>query len=615
MKNKNNLRILIIDDNLDIHKDFIKILTNQESTNKDVDILNAQIFGENSTEQNLDLSIPPFTIDTASQGLDGINLVQIAYNTEQKYALVFVDIRMPPGLDGIETIKKIWQIDQDIQMVICTAYSDYTWHDTVKYLGVSDNLLILKKPFDYMAVRQLACALTKKWLLMQESKNYSQALEHYVQERTEDLNYKATHDPLTELPNRTLLYDRLDYTIELSERDKSMFAVLYFDLDDFKSINDNFNHDTGDQVLKTITKRIRSNMRGQDTLSRLGGDEFVMIIPNILTEENVISIANNLLRITQETIPIAGRNINIKSSIGISFYPTDGKTSLELLNNADLAMYRAKESNGNQFQFYTPELNQKISSRLEMELELQQAINNHEFFLCYLPQIDLTTGQLIAVEALIRWKHPKLGIIPPTGFIPYAEKSGLIVPIGEWVIKTATSQNKLWQNKGLQPIMVSINVAVQQIRQANFVATLELALKEVDLEPKYFGIELVENIFINSVEIINIINNIKKIGVQLTLDNFGSGNLSLNYLKKITIDYLKIDRSFIENIDTDRNNRIIVESIINIANSLNLKVIAEGIETSKHKTFLQQHKCDYAAGFYFSKPLLADELEELLRKT
>jgi len=250
-----------------------------------------------------------------------------------------------------------------------------------------------------------------------------------------------------------------------------------------------------------------------------------------------------------------------------------------------------------------------------MELELQQAINNHEFFLCYLPQIDLTTGQLIAVEALIRWKHPKLGIIPPTGFIPYAEKSGLIVPIGEWVIKTATSQNKLWQNKGLQPIMVSINVAVQQIRQANFVATLELALKEVDLEPKYFGIELVENIFINSVEIINIINNIKKIGVQLTLDNFGSGNLSLNYLKKITIDYLKIDRSFIENIDTDRNNKIIVESIINIANSLNLKVIAEGIETSKHKTFLQQHKCDYAAGFYFSKPLLADELEELLRKT
>ncbi len=532
MKNKNNLRILIIDDNLDIHKDFIKILTNQESTNKDVDILNAQIFGENSTEQNLDLSIPPFTIDTASQGLDGISLVQTAYDTEQKYALVFVDIRMPPGLDGIETIKKIWQIDQDIQVVICTAYSDYTWHDTVKYLGVSDNLLILKKPFDYMAVRQLACALTKKWLLMQESKNYSQALEHYVQERTEDLNYKATHDPLTELPNRTLLYDRLDYTIELSERDKSMFAVLYFDLDDFKSINDNFNHDTGDQVLKTITKRIRSNMRGQDTLSRLGGDEFVMIIPNILTEENVISIANNLLRITQETIPIAGRNINIKSSIGISFYPTDGKTSLELLNNADLAMYRAKESNGNQFQFYTPELNQKISSRLEMELELQQAINNHEFFLCYLPQIDLTTGQLIAVEALIRWKHPKLGIIPPTGFIPYAEKSGLIVPIGEWVIKTATSQNKLWQNKGLQHIMVSINVAVQQIRQANFVATLDLALKAVDLEPKYFGIELVENIFINSVEIINIINNIKKIGVQLTLDNFGSGNLSLNYLKK-----------------------------------------------------------------------------------
>lgn len=615
MVSKNNLRILIIDDNLEIHKDFIKILSNKELTNNDLDLLGAQIFGNDyNSNTSINLDIPTFQIDTALQGIDGIHLVQSAKKANERYALAFIDIRMPPGIDGIETIKNIWQIDPDIQIVICTAYSDYSWRDTVKHLGVNDNLLILKKPFDYTAVRQLSCALTKKWLLMQESKNYNIVLENYVQERTENLIHQATHDNLTELPNRTLLYDRLDYTIELSNRNKTLFAVLYFDLDDFKLINDNFSHETGDYVLKTIAKRLRSNMRKQDTLFRVGGDEFVLLTPNITIEENVINIASNILKTTQETIQLQTKHINPTSSIGISIYPQNGKKSLELLNNADLAMYHAKELGGNQFQFYTKELNNKISSRLESEIELQQAIDNNEFFLCYLPQIDLKTEKLIAVEALIRWNHPSLGVLTPNAFIATAEKSGLIVPIGDWVMKTAMLQNKVWQNKGYPPMIISINVAMQQIRQTNFVDKIKTNLQETNLEPKYFGIELIENIFINSIEIATIINNIKNLGIQITLDNFGTGNMSLNYLKKIQIDYLKIDRSFIENIDTDHNNKIIVESIINIANSLNLKVIAEGMETAQHKTFLQKHDCQYAQGYYFSKPLIAKDLEELLKK-
>lgn len=617
MNNKNSLRILLIDDNPEIHKDFIKILmdNDQEAASDNADILGAQIFGEEYHSKNTpNLSIPKFQIDSALQGVDGIKMVEKAKSINEKYALAFIDIRMPPGIDGIETIKNIWQIDSDIQVVICTAYSDYTWHDTVNYLGITDNLLILKKPFDYMAVRQLTCALTKKWLLMQESKDYNIVLENYVQERTENLIHQATHDNLTELPNRTLLYDRMDYTIELSNRNKSIFAVLYFDLDDFKSINDNFGHESGDIVLKTIAQRVRSSMRKQDTLFRLGGDEFVMLIPNIGTEENIIHIVNNLLKITQETIQLKTKNINISCSIGISIYPQNGKKSIELLNNADLAMYRSKELGGNQFKFYTNELNSKVSFRAETEVELQQAIDNNQFFLCYLPQVDLKNDKLIAVEALIRWNHPKLGVLLPAAFIPAAEKSGLIISIGEWVIKTAIMQNKIWQNKGYQPILISVNVAIQQIRQANFVERLNHYLKASSLDPQYFGIELIENAFINSIEIINVINEIKNMGVKITLDNFGTGNMSLNYLKKVKIDYLKIDKSFIEHLGADHNNKVIVESIINIANSLNLKVIAEGIETSQHKIFLQQHDCQYAQGYYFSKPLVAKDLELLLKK-
>jgi diguanylate cyclase (GGDEF)-like protein len=617
MNNKNSLRILLIDDNTEIHKDFIKILmdSDQESASDNADILGAQIFGEEYHSKNTpSLNIPKFQIDSALQGIDGIKMVAKAKSINEKYALAFIDIRMPPGIDGIETIKNIWEIDRDIQVVICTAYSDYTWHDTVNYLGITDNLLILKKPFDYMAVRQLTCALTKKWLLMQESKDYNIVLENYVQERTENLIHQATHDNLTDLPNRTLLYDRLDYTIELSNRNKSIFAVLYFDLDDFKSINDNFGHESGDIVLKTIAQRVRSNMRKQDTLFRLGGDEFVMLIPNIGTEENIIHIVNNLLKITQETIPLKTKNINISCSIGISIYPQNGKKSIELLNNSDLAMYHSKELGGNQFKFYTNELNSKVSFRAETEIELQEAIDKNQFLLCYLPQVDLKNDKLIAVEALIRWNHPKLGVLLPAAFIPAAEKSELIISIGEWVIKTAIMQNKIWQNKGYKPILISVNVAIQQIRQANFVERLNHYLKASSLDPQYFGIELIENAFINSIEIINVINEIKNMGVKITLDNFGTGNMSLNYLKKVKIDYLKIDKSFIEHLGADHNNKVIVESIINIANSLNLKVIAEGIETSKHKIFLQQHDCQYAQGYYFSKPLVAKDLELLLEK-
>lgn len=615
--NDNNIHILLIDDNPEIHKDFIKILnddTETESTIDNKDLLGAQIFGEEYHQQDTNMHMAAFKIDSAFQGIDGIKLVQNAKDNHQKYTLAFIDIRMPPGIDGIETIKNIWQIDSDIQVVICTAYSDYTWHDTVKYLGITDNLLILKKPFDYMAVRQLSSALTRKWLLMQESKDYNVVLENYVQERTENLIHQATHDNLTELPNRTLLYDRMDYTIELSSRNKAIFAVLYFDLDHFKTINDTFGHTAGDIVLKTIAMRVRANMRKQDTLFRIGGDEFVMLIPNIVTEENIIHIANNLLKIIQETIQLDIKNINMHSSVGISIYPQNGKKSIELLNNADLAMYHSKELGGNQFQFYNKDLNAKTSFHAEIELELQQAIDNNEFCLFYLPQIDLKTDQLIAVEALIRWNHPKLGILPPAGFISAAEKSGLIVPIGEWVIKTAIAQNKIWQQKNYKPILISVNVALQQIRQSNFIERLEYYLKAANLEPKYFGIELIENIFINSPEVINVINNIKKIGIQITLDNFGSGNMSLTYLKNVQIDYLKIDRSFVEHLETDHNNKIIVESIINIANSLNLKIVAEGIETSQHKMFLQQHDCQYAQGYYFSKPLAAQDLEMLLQK-
>lgn len=612
----NNLRILIIDDNPEIHQDFIRILTKDRSRKNDkkhLEEIGKKLFEEESDTSKMVL-LPDFLIDTASQGQEGVEYIAKAKKEGNPYALAFVDIRMPPGWDGIETIKHIWEIDPEIQIVICTAYSDYSWEETVQELGERENLLILKKPFDYVAVRQLSMALTKKWQLAQEKYAYTQLLEQRVEERTELLEYQATHDVLTDLSNRGSLINFIHNQIIKSDRKKSKFAVLFFDLDRFKLINDSFSHAVGDELLVKVANRIKKNLREEDFIARLGGDEFVFVTP-FISIEKLLKIANKFLTIFKEPFKIRQHEIIISPSIGISIFPDNGKTVDELLRNADIAMYYAKELGGGQIQFFTKDLNHETLQRLEMETDLHLALKNEEFFLCYQPQYNLAENKLMSVEALIRWMHPKKGVILPIDFIPLAEEIGLIASISEWVLRRACKQNKEWQNAGLPFIRMAVNITTQEFIQPNFVSLIKNILEETQLKPEYLELELTENIIINSANSVNKIRELKQLGVSIAVDDFGTGYSSLNYLRKVPIDRLKIDQSFIKNININRGDEVIIQAIINMATDLNLEILAEGVETQKQIDFLKSKQCVEVQGFYFSEPLDVKGLENLLKNS
>lgn len=610
MLDATNFKIIVIDDNPQIHQDFIQILKTESSF--ELDKLKAEIFGASTSE--IKSGLPSFQIDVASQGQEGVARIKQALQAGSPYSLAFVDIRMPPGWDGIETIKRIWELDKNIQIVICTAYSDYSWEETVAHLGKTDNLLILKKPFDNVSVRQLAYALTRKWKLAADSRDYTASLQEQVAERTQALEYQATHDSLTGLMNRVKLLDKLRAVIKSSQDDKSSFVVLFIDLDRFKLINDSLSHGAGDKILIEATKRLQRALHVEDTLARLGGDEFVILITNIIKQNDLVEKINNILETFKEPFHINDRLITLTASIGAAQYPKDGNTVDVLLRNADVAMYRAKAQKGNTFQIYSDEMSMESLAELDQEMELRQAIANEEFFLVFQPQINLQSNKIEAVEALIRWNHPDKGVLLPIDFIPVAEETGLIVPICEWVMRKACQQNKLWQTMGYTPIRMAVNVTAQQFKQGNLVETIDRILKETKLEPKYLEIELTENVILSDCEVMKTVSELKKLGVILAVDDFGTGYSSLSYLRKIPLDRLKIDSSYIQHIKTVSDDEVIIKAVIAMAHNLNLEVLAEGVETIDQLNFLRENKCKEVQGFYFSKPLNENEIENYFKE-
>ncbi len=616
MSERDAFRIIIIDDNVEIHHDFIKTLTTSEVT--PLDQLAKEVFEEKSV--NKKTLLPHFQIDTATQGQEGLQRIREAINSGYPYALAFVDIRMPPGWDGIETIKHIWEVDKNIQVVICTAYSDYSWEETITHLGQNDNLLILKKPFDSITVRQLACALTKKWQLMQENHQHTSRLKKEVEDRTRALQeslslmtYQATHDPLTNLPNRIFLLKKLKQSIERSEKTKQPFAVLFLDLDRFKLVNDSLSHSMGDILLQAVASRLKHAISSEDTLARLGGDEFVIILFNA-DEKQALIKTNELLETFHQPFNVSERNIIISASIGICIYPKDGTSEELLLRNADAAMYHAKEVKGNNFQFYSEEMSKQSLAKLEQEIQLRHALANNEFLLCYQPQVDLLSEKIVAAEALLRWQHPQKGLLLPLDFIPLAEETGLIVPISEWVLRKACEQNKAWQDAGLLPIRVAINVTAQQFVHEDLLEIITKILRDTQLKPEYLELELTENAIVSNANVIETIKKLKKLGVTIAIDDFGTGYSSLSYLKKLPLDRLKIDSSFVRHIQSPNDDEVIIRAIIAMAKNLKLEVIAEGVETQDQINFLKKYECGDVQGFYFSKPLTAKELENYLRK-
>ena len=437
---------------------------------------------------------------------------------------------------------------------------------------------------------------------------------HDAQQTIEQL---AFYDPLTNLPNRRLLTDRLQQSLERSQRNPGeKVAVMVFDLDNFKTVNDSLGHNYGDDLLKHVAQIFQSQVRSEDTVSRQGGDEFTIVLSGMRKVEKVADIANTLLHKLSNPINVSGHQVVIGASIGIAIYPNDGDSHEELLRNADMAMYHAKDEGKNNFQFFMPSMNKQAHNRLVLENKLRNAIEQDHFQLFYQPQLDLKTGEVIGTEALIRWFDPEQGMISPAEFIPLAEDTGLIGQIGDWVVEAACRDMKALQDKGFPAVKVAINVSAFQFRHGKHLTeVIRQSLEKYNYPAKLFSLELTESILIDDIsETLNILNSMRDLGITLAIDDFGTGYSSLSYLKQFPIDILKIDQSFIRDITTDASDKAIVSAIIAMAKQLGIEVLAEGVETGEHQTFLQSQGCDYVQGYLYCRPIPANELFERWQK-
>ncbi len=429
------------------------------------------------------------------------------------------------------------------------------------------------------------------------------------------IQHMAHHDVLTGLPNRALLQDRLSQAIAYAERYAQPIWVVFIDLDRFKFVNDSLGHKAGDQLLNAMAQRLQSATRETDTVARLGGDEFVLVLPARSDEAMAGGILQRIMDSIAQPLAIAEQTFYLGCSMGVAIYPADGSSAEELIEHADIAMYRAKETGRNNFQFYTAAMNAGMLERLRLESALRSALERDEFVLHYQPQVDLQSGRVVGMEALIRWQHPQLGMVSPLRFISLAEETGLIVPIGAWVLRTACAQNQAWQQAGLGPLRIAVNLSARQFAQPGLAQSIGAALAESGLAPQYLDLELTESLVMTDVErTIEVLRELKALGLQLSIDDFGTGYSSLSYLKRFPIDVLKIDQSFVRDITHHPDDALIVMSIIALAHNLKLHVIAEGVETQEQLDYLQQHGCDEMQGYFFSRPVPAAEFEQLLRQ-
>lgn len=434
-----------------------------------------------------------------------------------------------------------------------------------------------------------------------------------IQRAKDYLDYLAHHDALTNLPNRILLRDRLNQAIELAHRQGRQLAVMFVDLDRFKYINDSLGHSVGDQLLLSVAQRLTHCVRHSDTVSRQGGDEFVLLLSSIEQPEDAALFAQKMLTALAQPHYIEQRDLQISVSIGIGIYPSDARDAEALIKAADTAMYYAKESGRNNYKFFEQNMHASAVQRQSIEASLRQALERQEFILYYQPKIDLRNGTIVGAEALIRWQHPELGLLAPEQFIYIAEDCGLILPISRWVQREACRQARTWQREGLPPITVAVNASALELRDKDFLKKIHIVLDDTGLEPSYLEVELTESMLMRDHEATDsVLQALADMGVKLAIDDFGTGYFSLNYLKRLPIDTLKIDQSFVSKMIGNPDDAGIVNTVINMGKSLKKRVIAEGVETSEQAAFLAAQHCDEGQGCYFGCPMLAEELASLL---
>jgi diguanylate cyclase (GGDEF)-like protein len=509
--------------------------------------------------------------------------------------LVLLDLSLPDSF-GLETFTKVYAHSPTVPIIVLTGNDDHMLALSAVKSGAQDYLV--KGRLD----REL---LLRSMQYSIERKRYQQQLEH-----------QANYDALTGLPNRNLLHDRLRQAV-YSQRNPRAIAVVFMDLDHFKFVNDSLGHSVGDKLLKGMGERLRSVLREGDTVGRVGGDEFVLILNDQANEEVIFRAMQRISAKVAEPIDIDGKEMYVTCSAGISLYPQDGPDVDTLLKHADAAMYRAKEHGRNNFQFYTSEMNERVNERLSLEHALRRALERREFLLHYQQKNDLRSGAIIGAEALVRWNHPEWGLVRPARFIPLAEETGLIVPLGEWVLGEACRQARAWMDQGLKPGVVSVNLSARQFRQEGLVRTVSRILEETRLDPSLLEFELTESMVMHNVEAaITTLQGLKSLGVALSVDDFGTGYSSLSYLRQLPVDTLKIDRSFVRDIGAGENpdDGVIAQAIISLGHSLRLNVIAEGVETDAQLRFLKRHGCDELQGFLYGEAVAPAEYAKLLER-
>ncbi len=425
----------------------------------------------------------------------------------------------------------------------------------------------------------------------------------------------ATHDMLTGLPNRHLLQDRIAQALAHDRRNQEQAAVLFIDLDHFKIINDSLGHAVGDLLLKEVAARLNASMRSEDTVARQGGDEFIVLLPNIAGAQDAEAVAQKMLGVLIQPFQINGEELHIGGSIGIALFPSDGEDVDTLLKNSDIAMYHAKENGRNNYQFFAPEMNQRAAEKHALGIDLRHTLERNELLLHFQPVIDMPDGKLTGMEVLLRWQHPKHGLILPSKFIALAEETGMIIPIGEWVLRQSCLQIRSWQSQGYAVPKLAVNISARQFRQKTLVADITRILVETGVEPRCLVLEITESMLVENIEeTIKTLHQLSALGLEISIDDFGTGYSSLSYLKRYPINTLKIDLSFVRDIATDPNDAAIIAAIIAMAHSLKMGVVAEGVETEEQLTFLTRQGCDRFQGYYFSKPLSAVEVENKLWK-
>ncbi|WP_285421944.1 GGDEF and EAL domain-containing protein [Pseudomonas sp. efr-133-TYG-23] len=606
-----NRRILIVDDTASIHEDFRKILCADTHAEPSLDSLEETLFGTPAAPRQV------FELDSAYQGQEALALVSQALAANAPYAMVFIDMRMPPGWDGLQTIEQLWNVDPNLQIALCTAYSDYSFEAIEARLKYNDQLLILKKPFDHLEIRQMASALTWKWQLAQDVARKVIGLERTIEERVQELlkvSHLLQYDALTELPNSTLLGDRLTQAIALGRRHDTQLAVMFIGLDRFKRINNALGYPVGDEVLQQVSHSLVATVRDSDSVFRYGSDEFVIVLHDVQHPQQTQHIADKVLRTISATRHVAGHDLSVTASLGISIYPNDSCNAVELIKHAETAMHTSKERGANDFSFYTEDMNLRAQRQQNLESAIRHALERDEFVLHYQPKLDLRSGRIVGAEALIRWFQPRSGWVSPADFIPVAEDSGLIVPLTQWVLRQACEQAQAWRSMGLPPLCMSVNVSPIDFRQRDFVDNLAAVLKQSGLPPARLELEITESVLMQNVdETVDILQKIKAMGVRLALDDFGTGYSSLSYLRRFPIDVLKIDQSFVRGLNVNSQDAQLISAIIGMGKSLELNIIAEGVETVEQLNFLKAQQCEEGQGFLFSKAVPPKDFAHMLQ--